>query len=206
MKKYALTQGILLIAFTWQTACAPSPVQMIDSFEGQLDSNTVDFGSSDNSQVNVSASREKARCGEQSLKIEYSLDPSGYMWIARGYGLDVSGAAQWILPPDQIEWSQYNAIGLSMFGINSGSVVAFDVKDAGGELWRVIIDDSFRGWKELHFPFQSFFPRQDWQPESAEVNEVMDFPLMSYQFEPRLPGKGVYHFDCVKAMSVRDAE
>ena len=36
-----------------------------------------------------------------------------------------------------------------------------------------------------------------------EKNEVMDFPIMSFQFEPRLYGKGLYYFDCIKLIRVK---
>lgn len=120
------------------------------------------------------------------------------MWIARGYNLDVKGAAQWLVEPQKISWNKYNTISLQMYGGNSNSVVAFDIKDAKGEIWRFIIDDDFSGWKEIICPFKDFFVRKDWQPDTAEKNEIIDFPIMSFQFEPRLAGKGTYYFDCVK--------
>ena len=75
---------------------------------------------------------------------------------------------------------------------------AFDIKDKGQEVWRFLLDDDFTGWKEIACSLKEFFPRKDWQPETAERNEVLDFPIMSFQFEPRLPGKGTYYFDCLK--------
>ncbi|MBN2482886.1 MAG: hypothetical protein JXD21_01630 [Candidatus Omnitrophica bacterium] len=175
-----------------------APDVVIDSFEEELNASTVDYGSGEGAQVTVSASKEFSQCGNQSLKIEYNLTPSGYMWIARGYGLDVKGAAAWTVSPQEVSWKKYNALEVSMYGAGSGAVIAFDVKDAQGEYWRFLLSDDVKGWKDIVCPFAHFFPRHDWQPETAQLNDIMDFPIMSFQFEPRLPGKGVYYFDCVK--------
>ena len=177
---------------------------LIDSFEGELNSHTVDFGASEGSLLNVTASKEFKICGSQSMKIEYTLKPSGYMWVARGFNLDVKGAAQWLVKPQDIPWGRYNAISLYMYGSNSPGVVAFDIKDGGGEMWRFLLDDDFQGWKEIRCPFSQFFVRSDWQPDGADNNEVLDFPIMSFQFEPRLPGSGIYYFDCVTLTNFKD--
>ncbi len=198
MRNFIIAIFLFVITFC---GCDNSPKEvMIDSFEGPLNKQTVDYGAAEGSSVQVSADTNIKMCDAQSLKIEYDLKPSGYMWIARGYNLDVKGAARWLVKPQDIKWKSYKAISLEMYGTNSGGVVAFDIKDAGGEIFRFIIDDNFTGWKEIICPFKEFFPRKDWQPEKATKNEVIDFPIMSFQFEPRLPGKGVYHFDCVKVI------
>lgn len=174
---------------------------LIDSFEGELNRETVDFGAGEGSLLSITACREFKVCGEQSLKLDYDLKPSGYMWASRGYNLDVKGAAKWEATPESIDWKRYNALSVQMYGGNLGGVVAFDVKDAGGEMWRFLLDDDFAGWREIICPLVEFFPRRDWQPESARRNEVLDFPIMSFQFEPRFPGKGVYYFDCIKLIN-----
>jgi len=179
--------------------CSQAPKEvMIDSFEGELNSKTVDFGSSKNSSIKIEASTDKKICGLQSMKLTYVLKPSGYMWAARGFNLDVKGAAQWMVNPKDVKWGKYKAISVDVYGTNSGAVIAFDIKDSGRELWRFLIDDDFTGWKEIICPFKQFFPRKDWQPQDSDNNEKLDFPIMSFQFEPRLPGKGTYYFDCVK--------
>ena len=184
--------------------CAKVPDEvMIDSFEWPIDKETVDYGASEGSSVKVEADTQQKVCDAQSLKIEYELKPSGYMWIARGYGLDVKGAARWLIAPAEIKWKAYNAISLQIYGSNSGGVVAFDIKDAKGEIWRFIIDDDFSGWKEIICPFKDFFVRRDWQPDKATKNDLIDFPIMSFQFEPRLPGTGTFYFDCVKVVKAK---
>ncbi len=203
MKVIRTSVLMLAVFLVILAACSlkPAPL-MLDSFEGKIDKSTVDFGAAEKSSVEVFADKDKKVCGEQSLKIVYTLRPSGYMWVARGYNLDVKGAACWEVRPEEINWSKYNAISVYMYGRNSGGVVAFDIKDAGGEMWRFLLDDDFTGWKEIICPFEQFFVRKDWQPQSAEKNEKLDFPIMSFQFEPRLPGSGVYWFDCVKLVKV----
>ncbi len=198
---YGLVLGLLLF---FALACKQGPEEVvIDCFDGLINSETVDFGSSEDSSVSVEADKEVKVCGEQSLRIAYDLKPSGYMWIARGYGLDVKGAAQWRVEPGSIDWKRFNAIGLVMYGSNSGGVIAFDIKDAGGEMWRFLLDDDFEGWKDIICPLKQFFVRGDWQPETAERNELLDFPIMSFQFEPRLPGKGSYYFDYIRVLRIK---
>ena len=46
--------------------------------------------------------------------------------------------------------------------------------------------------------FGDFFSRGDWQPEKADKNGIMDFPLKVFQFEPRPEGKGTLYFDYVR--------
>ena len=192
---YFLSISVFLV---FSSGCTKAPDFLIDSFEGEVSSETVDFGSSDNSSLVVVSDKEIKVCGEQSLKLDFELNPSGYMWAARGHGLKVEGAAKWEAKPCDIKWSKYDAFSLYMHGQNSGGIIAFDIKDSGGELWRVFLDDDTSGWKEFVCPLAEFFPRGDWQPENADRNEVLDFPIMSFQFEPRIMGKGVYYFDCVK--------
>lgn len=193
----------VVIALLCVAGCAPAKPLLIDSFEGPIDKTTVDSGTSEGTTLAVTGDTALKMCGNQSLKIEYDLKNSGYMWIARGYNLDVPGAAQWLIGPKDISWRSYNAISLNVYGAKSSGVIAFDIKDAGGEIWRALIDDDFTGWKEVVIRFKDFFPRKDWQPQTAEVNEKIDYPIMSYQFEPRLPGKGVYYFDCVTLVNAK---
>jgi len=203
MKSFRIYLIVIFIGFLAGCSCCPTQV-IIDDFEGDLNSKTVDFGSSDNSSLKVEASKELKVSGEQSIKLTYDLATSGYMWVARGFNLDVKGANAWETNPEDLQWNKYNALSVSMHGSNSGAVIAFDVRDAGGELWRYLLDDDFDGWKEITCLLANFFPRKDWQPDTAIVNEVMDFPIMSFQFEPRLPGKGVLYFDCIKVIRIKN--
>ncbi len=192
------------IFFILSASCSQgSSSLLLDSFEGEITNRSVDFGASEGSSLVVSADREIKVCGEQSLRIEYELRPSGYMWIARGQGLDVAGADKWLVSAKEIKWSKYSAFSLSMHGNDSGGIIALDIKDAGGELWRFLIDDDKTGWKEVRCPFVDFFPRGDWQPEVARRDGVLDFPIMSFQFEPRILGNQVYHFDCLRLIKLR---
>jgi len=201
MKRLHVFLGVLSLLLL---SCSPAPKQLvIDSFEGELTKETVDFGAGEGSVLRVSADKTLKVCGEQSVKLDYRLGRSSYMWVARGYDLDVKGAAQWLLKPQEIKWAKYNAVSFYMYGRNSQAVFAFDLKDRGGELWRFIVDDDFQGWKQIICPFANFFPRSDWQPQTAAVNEVLDFPIMSFQFEPRLPGRGICNFDCVQLLRVK---
>lgn len=197
--------GIFIFLTCLLCGCQPQVSDLpIDDFEGDINSLTVDFGAAKGSSLNVEAATDVKFSGAQSLKLSYDLQQSGYMWVARGYKLDVQGAAAWLIAPDKINWPRYNALSIAVFGSNSGGVFALDIKDAGGEMWRFLIDDDFKGWKEVFCPFKEFFVRKDWQPNTAFKNEVLDFPVMSFQFEPRLPGKGVVYLDYVKLTKVKE--
>lgn len=176
---------------------------LLDSFEGKINKKTVDYGSSAKSFLKVTGDKTLKICGRQSMKLTYILKPSGYMWAARGFKLDVKGANAWLIKPKDINWSKYNAFSLYMYGANTSGIVVFDIKDSGGEMWRFLIDDDFTAWKKIVIPFSNLFVRKDWQPEGADNNGKLDFPIISFQFEPLSPGKGSYNFDCVKLIRVR---
>jgi hypothetical protein len=188
--------GIIVLACYYILLRSGGGFVMLDSFEGRLDHKTVDYGASDNSLLEVGASTDIKICGAQSLKLQYTLEAGGYMWCARGYGLDVLNAV-WEKDFQKVSWDQYNAIGFQMFGNQTGTV-AFDLKDAGGELHRYLVQDDFSGWKEIVIPFSKFKAREDWQPQSADGNKQLDFPVKSFQWEPKSVGQGVLYFDCVR--------
>ena len=205
-KKGVLVAGlVVLLGFiVWNVSrSGPAGGQgplMLDSFEGPLNHKTVDYGSADNSQLEVEAATDIKRCGAQALKMQYTLEAGGYMWCARGYGLDVLNAV-WETDFQKIPWGEYNAIEFEMFGNQTGTV-AFDLKDAGGELHRFMIQDDFTGWKQIVIPFTQFKPRGDWQPQSADGNQQLDFPVKSFQWEPKSIGSGVLYFDCVQLLKI----
>ncbi|MCX5714920.1 MAG: hypothetical protein NT033_09035, partial [Candidatus Omnitrophica bacterium] len=121
----------------------------------------------------------------------------GYMYIAKGFGLDAKNAT-WQVKPQDIDWKKYNAISFYMYGQDSKTKVAIDIKDNGNEIWRFMVTDDFKGWKKTVVPFKDFFVRGDWQPDNADKNAALDFPLKSYQFEPLPPAKGTLYFDDVE--------
>jgi hypothetical protein len=170
----------------------------LDGFEGELTALTVDYGSGNGSTVNVSSSQDIKHEGSQSIKVEYNTVSGGYMWVARGYGLDVKGAAEWTASPEAIDWSEWGGLSFYVNGEGDGTMIAFDVKDAGGELWRTVFTIDEPGWQQVQVPFEHLFARTDWQPDSARVDDVLDFPLQSYQLEVRTPGEGVFYVDSVE--------
>jgi len=199
-----MKKGYLFILLIFLLSCTNSDQSvLLDSFEGKINQRTVDFGSSEGTSLSVSAAKDIKSCGQQALKISYDLKPSGYMWIARGYNLDVGGAAAWEVKPQDIAWDRYNSFSLDVYGADSGGFIAFDLKDKGGEIWRFLIEDDFEGWKNIVCSLVDFFPRQDWQPETAEKNDILDFPIMSFQFEPFVLGSNDYYFDCVSLKNVK---
>jgi hypothetical protein len=173
---------------------------LIDDFEGAVSGGldgTVDYGTGNGASLEVSAATDIKNTGNQSLKVVYTEVPGGYMWIARGFGLDAKNTA-WLVNNNSIDWKGLNALSFFMYGSNSNAQLAVDIKDNGGEIWRFLVTDNFSGWKEVVCPFAEFYPRDDWQPDNADKNGVIDFPVKSYQFEPRTDGTGTWYFDTVR--------
>jgi hypothetical protein len=160
---------------------------------------TVDYGADGGSTIQVSSDTDIVKFGKQSLKVVYNAVSGGDMWVARGFGLNALKAG-WQVKPEDIDWSQYNAISFYMYGSNSGAQVAFDVRDINNEIFRQVITDDFNGWKKIVLRFMDFAPRQDWQPNDASKNMRIDFPIQSYQFEPLPESKGTLYFDCVELL------
>ena len=173
---------------------------LIDDFEISVSSGpegTVDFGSGNGSTVEVVQATDIKNTGKQSLKVIYDAISGGYIYVARGAGLDAKNA-QWMLNPADVKWKEYSAISFYIYGTASMAKIAFDIKDNGGEIWRFIINDDFKGWKRVEVSFDKFMVRDDWQPSGAEKNGEIDFPIKVFQFEP-LPGsKGTLYFDTVE--------
>jgi|GEM_PF-340420 len=192
--------SVLLVAGCVQAQDTPKAF-VLDDFEGPIvmdpKEGTIDAGAGNGSSVTVSADKENKKSGEQSLKIDYDAVGGGYIWVARGFNLDVKGADRWTKKPQDIAWSSYGAISFYLYGTASGMRMAFDVKDAGGEMFRFMVTDDTKGWKQVICPFDQFFPRGDWQPPTADVNGTLDFPIMSFQFEPIAIAKGAIDVDDV---------
>lgn len=182
-------------------SCAPKAnALLIDDFEGAISGGpegTVDFGAGGGSSVDVKADKAIKHGGSQSLKVIYDAVAGGYMWVARGFRLDAK-YANWLVKPEDIKWNEFNAIAFYMYGSDSKAKIAVDLKDNGSEMWRFMIEDNFAGWKQVVCPFAEFYARGDWQPNAADKNANLDFPIQSYQFEPRPEAKGTLYFDDVE--------
>ncbi|MDD2689621.1 MAG: carbohydrate binding domain-containing protein [Candidatus Omnitrophica bacterium] len=173
---------------------------VIDGFEVEISGGpegTLDFGAGNGSSVEVTAATDIKNSGNQAIKVTYDAVSGGYMWVARGFNLDSKNAG-WLVKPEAIDWKEYSAISFYMYGSDSKAKIAFDLKDNGNEMWRFLLEDNFKGWKRIVCPFNEFFARGDWQPDSSDKNATMDFPLKSYQFEVLPPAKGALYFDDVK--------
>ncbi|MFA6350176.1 MAG: carbohydrate binding domain-containing protein [Candidatus Omnitrophota bacterium] len=198
MKKFVL--AVLLIAFFAVPCFAEDKILVIDDLEIGVTGGaegTVDFGAGNGSTVKVASASESFHSGKLALKITYDAVAGGYIFVARGEGLDAKNAG-WDIAPDKIDWSKYKAIAFHMYGNDSKNQIAFDFKDKGNEIWRYMITDDFKGWKQVVCPFDQFVARSDWQPDSAEKNTAIDFPLKNYQVEPLPESKGVFYFDTVE--------
>ncbi|HNW39494.1 MAG TPA: carbohydrate binding domain-containing protein [Candidatus Omnitrophota bacterium] len=199
MKKTGFLTAALVLLISGAGWAAESNV-LLDDFEivvsGGADG-TVDFGAGNGSSIQVIGASDIKNSGKQALKVDYDAVSGGYMYIARGAGLDAKNA-NWAVKPSDIKWEEYSAVSFYVYGTNSKAKIAFDIKDTGGEIWRFIADDDFAGWKKVVVSFDKFIVRDDWQPQDADQNGVMDFPIRMFQFEP-LPGtKGTLYFDTVE--------
>lgn len=196
-----LSYFILIFVLAFAAVCfAKEQVLLLNDFEGPVSGGpdgTVDFGAGNGSSVEVTAATDIIHSGKQSLKVEFDAVSGGYMYIAKGFGLTAKNAF-WMVKQEEINWKDYNAIAFYMYGSDSKAKVAIDVKDNGNEMWRYIFEDNFKGWKQIVCPFSKFFARGDWQPQNADKNATMDFPLKSYQFEPLPVAKGTLYFDDVE--------
>ncbi len=192
---------ILLFAFS-VISSAQEKELLIDDFSGAISGGpdgTVDFGSGGGSTVEVTGSTEINKSGGQVLKVNFYAVNGGYIWVARGASLDARHSA-WLVQPENIKWTDYSAIAFYMYGSGSKAELVFDIKDNGGEIWRYIVVDNFKGWKQVVCKFSDFAVRADWQPDSADKNSELNFPIKSYQWEPRPVAQGVFYFDEVKLL------
>jgi len=185
---------------TAMLSCAQEQGLLLDDFEGSISGGpdgTVDFGAGNGSSVDVTAATDIKYSGNQSIKVTYDAVAGGYMYIARGFGLDAKNT-NWLVKPEDIDWKKYKAFSFYVFGSDSKADVAFDIKDNSNEIWRFLFQDNFKGWKKILAPFNEFSVRDDWQPDNADKNGNLDFPVKSYQFEPRPEAKGALYFDRVE--------
>jgi Carbohydrate binding domain (family 11) len=173
---------------------------LIDDFEISIiggPEGTVDFGAGNGSNVEVTEGVDIKNSGNKALKVVYDAVNGGYIYVSRGTGLDAKNA-NWTIKPSDIKWEEYNAISFYVYGTDSKAKIAFDIKDNGGEIWRFLTQDDFKGWKRVVCNFDKFVVRDDWQPENAEKNSQLDFPIKIFQFEPLPESKGTLYFDTVE--------
>ncbi|MDD5771125.1 MAG: carbohydrate binding domain-containing protein [Candidatus Omnitrophica bacterium] len=194
--------GILAVTLLFLTAgiCLAEENLLIDDFEISVSGGpdgTVDFGAGNGSSVEVSEAADIKNTGDKALKVVYEAVDGGYIYVARGTGLDAKNAG-WAINPDDIKWEDYSAISFYVYGTDSKVKIAFDIKDNGGEIWRFIIEDDFKGWKRVVCSFDKFMVRDDWQPQDADNNFQLDFPVRIFQFEPLADSKGTLYFDTVE--------
>ncbi|MFA4888060.1 MAG: carbohydrate binding domain-containing protein [Candidatus Omnitrophota bacterium] len=190
---------VLLLSCAGLAPAAEKPL-LLDDFQGVISGGpegTVDFGSGNGSTLEVSAASDIKKFGKQSLKANYNAVAGGYIYIAKGFGLDAKNAG-WLVKPLDIDWKNYSALAFYLYGSDSKAKIAVDLKDSGNEMWRFIITDNFLGWRQIVCSLKDFYIRGDWQPQSADKNRILDFPLQSYQFELLPEAKGVFYFEQVE--------
>jgi len=199
MKKILAFAGVLVLGIA-VLSFAETNYLLIDDFEVPVSGGpegTVDFGAENGSSVEVTAGKSVKNSGEQAIKVVYDAVPGGYIYIAKGVGLEAKNAL-WNLKTEDIKWEEFDAISFYFCGTDSKQKIAFDIKDNGDELWRFTVIDDFKGWKKVVCTFDKFVVRDDWQPESADKNSKLDFPIKVFQFEPLPEGKGTIYIDTVE--------
>lgn len=214
MSKVIFSSIVLVVLAVCSQLCFAVTPLLIDGFEGQIVpagitsgtmAGNVDYGAGGGSSVEVYADEEEKIEGKQSLKAVFFAMPGGWIWIARGYNIDVKGAGSWLVNPKNIKWNQYNALSFWWKGSNSGKQLALDIIDAKKEYFRYLAKDDSDKWKQVIIPFKSFEVRTDWQPNDTVKNKVLDFPIMTFQFEPRPKNDGEWSFDKVELLNVPES-
>ncbi len=199
MKKVLIFTAVLFLGVIAICFAAEGNL-MIDDMEKAVvggSKGTVDFGAGNGSSVNVTVATDIKNTGNQSLKVDYDAVTGGYIYVAKGEGLDAKNAG-WMVKPEDVKWEEYNAVSFYMYGADSKQKIALDIKDNGNELWRFTIIDDFKGWKKVVCEFDKFMVRDDWQSDAADKNSKLDFPIKIFQFEPLPEGKGTLYFDTVE--------
>src|SRR5262245_12954674 len=109
-----LKRALLMILFVSATIQVQAEEVLLDSFEGKIEKGTVDFGAAAGSSLEAAGDQAQKACGNQSLKLTYNLATGGYMYSARGFGLDAP-QAQWEGPAfDKINWQDFKGISFQM--------------------------------------------------------------------------------------------
>jgi len=199
MKKLGFLTALLVFLVAGVCLAAGNDL-LLEDFEISVSNGpegTVDFGAGNGSIVTVTAASDIKNSGNQSLRVVYDAVPGGYIYVSRGSGLDAKNA-NWTIKPSDIKWEDYSAISFYVYGTDSKGKIAFDIKDNGGEIWRFITEDDFNGWKRVVCSFDKFVVRDDWQPQDADKNAQIDFPIKIFQFEPLSESKGTLYFDTVE--------
>ncbi len=200
MKRAVFIATAMFLGFTGMSLAADSDL-LVDDFEivsvTTGPQGTVDFGAGNGSTVSVVGATDIKNTGKQSLKVDFDAANGGYIYVARGKGLDAANA-NWQINPEDLRWEEYQGFSFYMYGTDSKAKVAFDIKDNGDELWRFVVVDDFKGWKKVVCNFNKFVVRDDWQPAGADKNGKIDFPIKIFQFEPLPSAKGTLYFDTVE--------
>lgn len=108
-----------------------------------------------------------------------------------------------IQPPagQPYDWSRFRALSFWMYGTNSRQMFVVELNDSGEEHFRSpIITDDFTGWKQIVIPFEEFASRDDWQPENAEIDLAITWPLKDFQPFASVGGSGYILIDLVEAI------
>lgn len=105
-------------------------------------------------------------------------------------------------PKDQVfDWSSFRALSLWVFGTNSGQMFVVELNDKGEEHFRSpLITDDFTGWKQIVIPFEEFASRQDWQPENADIDLDITWPIKDFQPFASVGGAGYILIDLIEVI------
>jgi len=192
---------------------------LIDDLEGRIeaDSNYGNGAACEVSFASISSSPADVYSGSQSMKINYEKNHGGYLYCARGFGLKPAEKIPqkklvWSIKPENIDFEKYNAIGFYIKGSNTGHSIAIDLFDKNREIFRHVFTDDSNEWKEIIVPFTDFKSRGNYQPDWNNKNEIIDFPIVIYQFEPlaemdkTIKGSIIIdavHFDAIEALATK---
>ncbi|MFA6358149.1 MAG: hypothetical protein WCY09_05735, partial [Candidatus Omnitrophota bacterium] len=93
--------AVMLVMSAIGVSFAEGSNLVIDDFEVSVSGGpegTVDFGAGNGSTVSVSAASDIKNSGQQAIKVVYDATGGGYIYVARGTGLDAKNA-NWGINP-----------------------------------------------------------------------------------------------------------
>ncbi|MGE5483061.1 MAG: carbohydrate binding domain-containing protein [Bacteroidota bacterium] len=101
----------------------------------------------------------------------------------------------------EFDWSDYRALSMWVYGTNSGVGFFVELNDKGEEHFRspLIVDD-FIGWKQIVIPFEEFLSRDDWQPDTADMDLEITWPIRDFQPFTGASGEGYILIDLIEVI------
>jgi|GEM_PF-4347816 len=119
------------------------------------------------------------------LNIEYQMGSKEEVWACLGKNVT----------PRNLK--NYNSISMDVYGRNSHNPFIIELADTNGERFAINLRDDFTGKKTFLLPFKYLKPRS-WQPDDADINNVLEVDGVNKIAVNFLTGKGKIGIDNIK--------